>query len=275
MNRRSIVWGLAVGAVVAVGVVGMHHAALADAGEGEAAALQPDAWMGPRAWVSSALEKVDLRDDQRAQLELLRTDVTAQTVALRAARDRLVDAVATSVEAGGALDHTTIDPLLAATQAAALTHRPVLESAANRLHSILDSRQREQLISALHAQVFSHLHHGGSDHLAAMGARLGLSDGQVATLRARLVAAHEGEPGGGAENMRAHLARARALAAAFESESFDAGALGVGDHVTAMAAKAGKMLAHLDVALPVLTPAQRAELGRVLRAGTSPATPPT
>ena len=278
MNRRSIVWGLAVGvvgAVALVGVAGLHRAALADTRDGEGLAISAGEWMGPHGAVGAALEKLDLRADQRGALEQLKTDVMADTASLRAAHDRLLEAVATSLESGGTLDHAAIDPLFAAMQGAVAAHRPVIESAANRFHGILDGRQREQLVSGLHGQVLSRLHHGGADHLATMAARLGLTDDQVATVRERLQAAHEGEPGAGTDDVRAHLTQVRALATAFESDSFDAHALRVGDLMSTMVDKAGRVLGHLDVALAVLTPAQRTELARMLRARVSSSTPPT
>jgi hypothetical protein len=52
------------------------------------------------------------------------------------------------------------------------------------------------------------------------------------------------------------------------SDDFDAPALEVGAHAAMMAERAPRILAHFDLAHPVLTPAQRTELAGILRSRT-------
>jgi Spy/CpxP family protein refolding chaperone len=227
--------------------------------------------MGPHGWVTSALEGLNLRADQRAAIEQLKTDTRTRSAPALAAHDRLMEAVATSIEAG-TFDHGTIDPLVAGMQAAGDANRPAFEDAANRLHAILDQGQREQLVSSIREKLhaghgFAHMGHmGGQDHLAQVGAELGLTDDQTTTIRAKLETIRDSEratqPEG--DGFRAHFAHMKAVAEAFVSDSFDAHALGVGDHLKPQMF-AGKILPRIEAALPVLTPAQRTHLAEMIR----------
>jgi Spy/CpxP family protein refolding chaperone len=225
--------------------------------------------MGPHGLVLSALEGMNLRDDQRAAIEQLKVDTRVRSAPALAAHDRVMEAVATSVEAG-AFDHGTIDPLVTAMRTAGEANRPAFEDAANRLHAILTRDQREELISRikdkLHAGHGFARSHMGHDHLAQIGAELGLTDEQNATIHAKFEALEDSErasqPDG--EGFRAHFAHMKAMADAFVSDSFDAHALGVDAHLLPQAL-GGKILSRIEAALPVLTPAQRTHLAEMIR----------
>jgi Spy/CpxP family protein refolding chaperone len=183
-----------------------------------------------------------------------------------------MEAVAASVEAGS-FDHDRIDPLVSATQAAALSQRPAMEDAANRLHTILDADQRQALVTHMRDQMQARFHHhgmgGGADHLTQVATELGLTDDQVATIRTKFESLHDEEraahPQGFGE-IRDHFAHMKVLADAFVSDSFDAHALGVGEHMSTMMPQfANRLLSRIEVALPVLTPAQRTALAQMIR----------
>jgi hypothetical protein len=268
MIRRSVMWGVALSVVGVLGVAGAHRLALAD--DTVTQGLQGpahEAWMGPHGWVTAALEGMNLRADQRAAIEQLKTDTKTRSAPALAAHDRLMEAVATSVEAGR-VDHATLDPLVTATQAAGEANRPSFEDAANRLHAILDQGQRQQLVNSIREKLHSGhgFGHMGQDHLAQIGAELGLTDDQTSTIHAKFEALRDSEratePQG--EGFRAHFAHMKAVADAFVSDSFDAHALGVGEHLRPPMF-AGKILSRIEVALPVLTPAQRTHLAEMIR----------
>jgi Spy/CpxP family protein refolding chaperone len=271
MNRRSMLWGLGFGIVGALGVAGVHRVAFADESATAACAGHAEG-MGPHAWIASALSSVELRADQHDAIERLKTDMAAQAAPIRTAHEQVMEAIAVSVEAG-AFDHDRIDPLVSATEAAALAQRPAMEEAANRLHAILDADQRQALVTHMREQMQGRMHHhgmgSGHDPMAQIGAELGLTEDQISTIHAKFEALHDGErdahPHGFGE-MRDHFAHMKALADAFVSDSFDAHALGLGEHMgTMMPAFAQRHLARIEAALPVLTPAQRTQLAQMIR----------
>lgn len=262
MMKRSVLFGLMAGLTVAGAVVVGHGMAFADAA---AEATDGHGAMGPHAWIAAALDKLDLRDDQRAALEQLRADVKTQSAPVIVAHQKVAEAVAVSIEAGGVLDRATIDPLVADAVAAAVANRPVVEGAANRLYAILNLDQRQALVSALQASVHAHgFHHpAGADRLAKISGELGLSSEQLATIRARVAGGSSGVP----TEMVTAFAHMKRIADAFASDSFDAHALGVGDHAATVGpAMANLILTHLDAALPVLTAEQRTRLAQMIRA---------
>jgi uncharacterized membrane protein len=262
MTKRSALWGLALGLVVASGVAGAHRVAFADAAT-QADALAAPA-MGPHAWVAAAMEQVSLTPEQRTAFVQLQSDVKTESAPVIAAHDRVLEAVAASVESG-AVDHATLDPLVAAAQAAAVQNRPVFERAADRLHALLTQEQRQALVDALRANLHATrgAHH---DPLAKVAEQIGLTSDQVSTIRARVEASRTGDGEGFGDKVE-HFRRMKALADAFVSDSFDAHAAGIGEHASEVGPKfAARILSHIDAALPVLTPAQRTALAAVIRA---------
>lgn len=114
--------------------------------------------------------------------------------------------------------------------------------------------------------------HGGHARMEKLTKELALTDDQVRSIREGFkaemggarpaFAEHDkgGEKGAGREKMRA-------LAQAFEGESFDAAALGVGKEMPEKARQAAAHEAHFVSRLvPVLTPAQRVKFAEILRA---------
>jgi Spy/CpxP family protein refolding chaperone len=272
MNRQHIAWGLTFAVVGAFGLAGAHHVAFADPEPGAAdVSGAQEEWMGPLHGLGEALDALPLRADQRASVEQLKADLKAQSAPVRAAHERVMEAVAASVEAG-AVDHATIDPAVSAAQAAAEANRPSFQDAANRLHAILDAGQRQQLVDALRARMHGRhgLLHGlrGGDGLARVADELGLSDDQRTAIQSRFEALRQSERAAHEQDratMRDHFDHMKAIAEAFVSDTFDAHALGLGDGMPKVGEFAGGHLARIDAALPLLTPPQRVQLAQMIR----------
>jgi Spy/CpxP family protein refolding chaperone len=221
---------------------------------------------GPAARFLNAVDTIDLRADQVRKVAAIRATLAEQTTAGRAARSALAAEIAQQVRTG-VLDDTRTQPLRDQIKTAMTATRPAVQQAIQQLHDLLDASQRQALVDALpsHADHADHADHGArraqmKARMDKIAAELSLTEEQRTTIHDQMRAAFAGHEhkDGMRGNHEQWKGRGDALKAAFVSETFDATALGAGDHAGRMAHRFGKMRrAFLAAAVPVLTPAQR------------------
>jgi Spy/CpxP family protein refolding chaperone len=274
MNRLSrLAWPLLALSLAAVGCGSTPDAsAVAAAPEAAEAA---EAQHGPASLhglLGESLDAVALRPDQKQVVDAIRADLKTRAEPIRAARHELMLAVADGVAAGKVDEAALAAPMAKLTQAVD-AFRPAVQADMNKLHATLDATQRTALVAGMRAKAEGRREgwkQGGGMHhpLKKLAAELGLSDDQVATIRAAVKAqaggADRGEMMARHEEMRDHM---RAVGDAFVSETFDAAALNVGNEGSRAA---GTVATHrvrfVAQVLPVLTPEQRAKWAADLRA---------
>jgi hypothetical protein len=224
---------------------------------------------GPGGFFVNQVDKLDLRADQTTTVSGIRAQLQAATAPVRTARAALGAEVAREVRAG-TLDASKIQPLADQVATAHAATKPAIQAAVQQIHDTLDATQRQALVASMHAQREQfHARGAGREHMQRIAAELGLSDDQVATIRASMKEAFTAR----GEAMRAEhgqmKGRMEAIATAFQSDTFDARALDVGEHMGAGAAHfVGMRQAFLKAAVPVLTAAQREALATKIEART-------
>jgi len=222
---------------------------------------------GPGGRFFKAVDALNLPAAQQQSVAAIRARLDEANAPVREARAKLHAEVARQVRAG-AIDHALLRPLADQVAAAAGATKPALQQAMQQIHDTLDAAQRRALVASLRERAAQA--HGKGEmkgHMERMATDLALTDDQKAAIHAQLHSAFTGR----SEEMHAeHVkmkARMDAFAAAFESDTFDAKALDVGEHGAGGALRAmGMAGAFLDAAVPVLTPAQREVLVTKLQA---------
>ncbi len=243
-------------------------------GEGTAAVAATPAAMRHPALASIDLAlgepSVAVRADQKTKLAAVRSTLDASLAPIRAAHAELDEALAKSLEAG-AVDTAAIDAAQAKLEAAEKAAVPAIQQAANDLHATLDATQRAALVDAMRAQFHDKMkdHKGGHrEHLEKIANELGLTDAQRDAIKSAMHAKFgEMHKDGDHEKWGEMRTRMQAQVDAFKSDTYDAKALGVGEHPM-MGGKgpfAARGRALVEVSIPVLTPAQRTQLAAKLR----------
>jgi Spy/CpxP family protein refolding chaperone len=208
--------------------------------------------------VAQALTLPSLTAEQRTAIEKLVETRRAAEAPVKQADAALLTALAKQVEQA-ALDRQALAPDVQARDGAATAARAVDRETLQQLHDLLTPAQRGQLVDAIEAEGHGWDGHGRREHLEHMEERLGLSEQQDAQIAANLRAERQHPPDGGhhgpGEGRQAWLE-------SFRTASFNATAAG-GPHG---AGPHGDHLENLMQAmLPVLSPAQRAQLAAQLR----------
>jgi Spy/CpxP family protein refolding chaperone len=230
----------------------------------------PDAPPGRgHGWFGQALRLDSLTADQRASIERVLQAERAATTPVRQARARVLTTLALQVEAG-ALDPGQLAPQVESQEGAARAALPATRDAIQKIHDILTPAQRSELVDAIESHGPRHAHDGGAattplDHF---GAKLGLTAAQKQQIASNLQAAREAHataadpaaPGGGRWRTR------RAWLESFRSDSFRASSLSGDDAQAVMDRRRNRVEEVIQAAIPVLTPAQRAEVATHLRA---------
>ncbi len=241
-------------------------AAAAQAATAPAAAIHAE----PGGPFFHALSAVTLRPDQQKTVDGLRATLATQAAPVRAARAALNAEVADEVRSG-AMDETRLRSLFQNVKTAVEANRPAMQLAVQQLHDTLDATQRQALVAALPARG-DHEAHAPGGHRAEMKARMDKIAAELNLTEAQRTAIHDGMRAKFAEHKDAMKdavrgdheqmkARMGAITTAFASDTFDAKGLGLGEHAGAMMGHFARMHgAFLEVAVPVLTPAQRAIL---------------
>ena len=269
--RRSVIAAFIL-AVAAVGCGASSEEPTAPAAATEEAA-ETSAQDGFDGMFTHAASKLNLSAQQRQAVEAIKVDLKAKAVPVREAKTKLQVALAEGV-AKGSVDAQVLAVPAKELSSAVEAFKPALQDGLNRLHATLDKGQREKLVDMIEDRIDERrdaFFEGGGPRgrMKKIVAELDLSKDQIQKIRSSFLAereAHEGEAGGmkaKRAEMRAHLEK---VAEAFKSDSFDARALDVGKQLGGMATllpeRASRML---SIAIPVLTPEQRAKLAVIIK----------
>lgn len=235
-------------------------------------ASQPRGHHGHRmGLIGDALKLDSLTAAQRSSIEqLVQTRRTAE-VPVRQADAQLLTVLAQQVDQA-AINRQALAPTVSARESAALSAHTVDLDTAQKLHDLLTPAQRGQLIDAIEAHAQAHAGHGADGgpghggrggHLREIAKKLGLSDQQKQQIASNLKAEHTGS--GDAGPRPDFRAAGRAYLEAFRGDTFNA-STAAPNAQPMMDRRADRMEDLLVAALPVLSPAQRAELSSHLRA---------
>jgi hypothetical protein len=282
MNRivfSPFVRGILVASALGLGVLGTlgaascgsttDHTETAAAPESAASSALTAPASRPSSLFLKAVESLSLRSDQQQTVAAIRARLHEAHAPVREARAKLTAEVVRQVRAG-AVDHALLQPLTDQVAAAAGATKPAIQQAVQQIHDILDASQRRALVASLREKgAQAHGHGEVKEHMARMATDLALTEDQRTAIHTQL----HGALAARGERMHAEHAkmkeRMETLAAAFESDTFDAKALDVGEHAAGGAMHVmGMAGAFLDAAVPVLTPAQREVLVTKIQAHT-------
>jgi Spy/CpxP family protein refolding chaperone len=220
--------------------------------------------------IADALGDVPLTASQRAAIEKLATDTDARHADSRAARKDLMLAIAAQVQAGQ-IDRAALQPKIDALVASLVRAQPADRAALEQLHGLLTPDQRTAFADALEARIAERISQVHDKHpMKQWAVDLQLSDQQKAQIKDAMKqrwqtaqAQHEGHDA--PPWAEAHQQGAKIISA-FKQERF------VMDEVVPpkdLGAKAQKMSDHLlgmaEIALPILTPQQRAIAAQKVR----------
>jgi hypothetical protein len=221
------------------------------------------------------VEELDLRPEQREQLDAVHATLKAKLEPSRREAQELAALLANGIEKGK-VDDAAVKAKRESIDARVTEARAAFIEAANTVHATLDESQRTELVLTLRAhregqrtakevaeQGEKAEHHRGMGHLAS---ELGLSDSQQKSLRegARTIF----ETAFPERNARREAMEAEIKAAedAFMSDDFDASRYTFGkESVQFFHTAAGGAAQLSDLAATVLTQGQRAELARKIR----------
>ena len=221
--------------------------------------------------LTQALNKVTLRPEQKAEIDKMVSEAAVRHQGVAKARTALKNAVAAQLDSGN-FNRAGLSAEVAALESAVTQTAPADRAALVRLHGILDSAQRNQLVDA-----FQELRHSGnaergfgkrSGHGMMFKARewardLSLTDEQIGTIRSAMRDKFQADHAGKARDGWRRGGH-RNLIEAFRSDNFTL------DESTLPAARHAKgpsrMLDMLEVAVPTLTPDQKKRAAEKLRA---------
>jgi Spy/CpxP family protein refolding chaperone len=214
----------------------------------------------------TALSNVPLTSSQRAAIEQLATDAEARHAAARAARQDLLTTLATQVEAGS-IDRNALQPKLAAITAAAQASQPADRAAFEQLHSILSPDQRAAFVDAVQAQA-KQMHGQMKEHMGLheWAKDINLTDDQKSQIKAAVMQKLQAGGEQAKHEWKGAKHHGEAVMDAFKQDQFSLDQVAPAKDVGQMV---GKMSDHLlsvaEVALPILTPAQRTQVAQKLR----------
>jgi Spy/CpxP family protein refolding chaperone len=220
--------------------------------------------------LTQALAKVNLRAEQKAEIDKLVSEAAVRHQAVSKARNALKNAVATQLESGS-FNRAGLSSEVAALESAVTQTAPADRAALVRLHGILDSAQRNQLVDAFQELRRSAKAERGFGKRGGHGmfkarewARdLSLTDEQVGTIRSAMRDKFQADHAGKARDGWRRGGHKK-LIEAFRSDNFtlDENAFSGARH----AKGASRMLDMLEVAVPTLTPDQKKRAAEKLRA---------
>lgn len=266
MNRMK-----RIGRVVSIAsIAGMLAAISADAAfaqssgtSGAAASAQPAArHQRQQGLLRRALQLDSLSSAQRAAIDQLVQEQHTSRVPVRQADAQLLTSVAQQVESG-TINPPALAPAIQARENAALAERG---DAIQKLHDLLTPDQRSALVDAIESQAQSPHRDGGAPTrvLNRIASRLGLTPAQRQQIASNLSTARQGQDG--AADRAARRQAWTAWLESFRTDSFQASSSLSGSARAAMDRRAERAEQLLQAALPVLTPAQRAQAADLLRA---------
>jgi Spy/CpxP family protein refolding chaperone len=220
--------------------------------------------------LTQALAKVNLRSEQKTEIDKMVSEAGVRHEAVSKARNALKNAVATQLESGS-FNRAGLSSEVAALESAVTQTAQADRAALVRLHGILDSAQRNQLVDAFQdlrrsanaERGFGKRGGHGMFRAREWARDLSLTDEQVGTIRSAMRDKFQADHAGkGRDGWR--RGGHRKLFEAFRSDNFTL------DENTFPAARhakgASRMLDALEVAVPTLTPEQKKRAAEKLRA---------
>jgi Spy/CpxP family protein refolding chaperone len=223
---------------------------------------------GPVKLFGEALGDVPLTASQRAAVEQMASDAEARHAQVRTARQDLMTTLAAQVEAG-AIDRTVLAPKLASITAAMQASQPADRAAFEQLHAVLTADQRAAFVDAIAARVQQrkgeHLEKGGIHELAQ---QLQLTDDQKAQIKAAVMQKMQAAAGADRHDhdWRGAKHQGEAVMAAFKQDTFVFDQVSPPKDVQQQVTHAtDRILGIAEIALPILTPAQRTLAAQKLR----------
>jgi Spy/CpxP family protein refolding chaperone len=224
--------------------------------------------MGHRMGLVGAALKLDsLTPAQRTAIEQLVQARRTAEVPVRQADAQVLTVLAGQVEQA-AINRAALAPSVTARESAAAAALNVDLDTVQKLHDLLNPAQRGQLVDGIEAHVQGLADGGKGEHghdgrLGMIAKKLGLTDQQKAQIASNFRAERQAD---GATGQHPDVRGAgKAWLEAFRGDSFNASAAAP-NGTEMMDRRANKMEDLLTAAVPVLTPAQRAELASHLRA---------
>jgi Spy/CpxP family protein refolding chaperone len=227
-----------------------------------AASSQPDPRHGHRmGLVGEALALDSLTPAQRTAIEqLVQTRRTAE-VPVHQADAQLLTVLAQQVEQAS-INRQALAPTVQARESAAVAARAVDLDTMQKLHDLLTSAQRGQLVDAAEANGHGRGGPHFGEHLAKVAKELGLTDQQKQQIATNFRA--ERTAGGDAGPHGDHRGDGKAWLESFRGDAFKASAAGANAQAR-IDRRADRMEDLLTAAVPVLSPSQRAQLATHLR----------
>ena len=221
---------------------------------------------GPVKLFGAALGDVPLTASQRTAIEGLATAAEARHADARAAGQDLMSTLATQIEAGQ-IDRTALQPKLDAMVAAMQKAQPADLGAFEQLHAILTPDQRVAFVDAVAAHVGELKDKMGERHgMHQWATDLNLTDDQKSQIKDAMMARFKAAGHDMKEDWKGAKHQGKAVMDAFKGDRF------VFDEVAPpkdVAAQVGRTSEHLlgaaEVALPILTPAQRSLAAQKVR----------
>jgi len=220
-----------------------------------------------RGLIGRALELDSLSPTQRAAIEQLAQDTRAARAPVRQADAQLLTSLAAQVESG-AIDRQALGPAVQARESAGLSARVAGRDAIQKLHDLLTPGQRSALVDSVESSSERATGDGGAraGQLDRIAVRLGLSSAQRQQIAANLSTERQGRArSAGPDRVALHQARKTWLES-FRTSSFRVGSAAPDRARAAMDRRVERAQDFLQAAVPVLTPAQRAQVAGRLRA---------
>jgi Spy/CpxP family protein refolding chaperone len=218
--------------------------------------------------IGDALKLDSLTPAQRTAIEQLAQTRKAAEVPVRQADAQVLTVLAQQVEQAS-INKQALAPTVGAKEAAAAAARNVDLDTLQKLHDLLTTAQRAQLVDGIEAH-FQGQGPGKGDagpgadghngRLGMIAKKLGLTDQQKQQIFANLKAERAAEPARAPHNPGA----GKAWVESFRGDTFNASASAANQ--PQMGGRGERMEALLTAAVPVLTPAQRAQVASHLRA---------
>jgi len=226
------------------------------------ASSQPDPRHGHRTGlVGEALALDSLTPAQRTAIEQLVQARRTAEVPVHQADAQLLTVLAQQVEQAS-IDRQALAPTVQARETAAVAARTVDIDTVQKLHDLLTPAQRGQLVDAAEANMHGRGGPHFGEHLAKVAKELGLTDQQKQQIATNLRAERTAEADAGRHGD--HHGAGKAWLDSFRGDAFNANAAGANVKV-GIEHRSDRMEDLLTAAVPVLSPAQRAQLATHLR----------
>jgi len=212
-----------------------------------------------------ALDKVSLRADQKTEVDQMAAAAKARHEGVRAAHAALRGAIADQVLAGK-IDRAALKPQIAALLAAVDQARPDDRAALVRLHDLLDSKQRGELVDAVESSFRSRMReHHGRGGPRQWAADLNLSDAQRDQIKVAMRDQFHQNGEAMREQWRGTHEQGRRLLLSFREEKFTLDGAAPLFGRDKIEHGIDRMLDLASVALPVLLPEQRTIAAQKIR----------